>query len=73
MAKGPISDDRLAEYRENGFLLVRNQFDQEETALLRRAAKEDRDLTSTLLAGETGKAERSGSHSGTIRGTPSTG
>jgi ectoine hydroxylase len=44
MAKGPISDDRLAEYHENGYVLVRSQFDQEETELLRRAAKEDREL-----------------------------
>jgi ectoine hydroxylase-related dioxygenase (phytanoyl-CoA dioxygenase family) len=44
MAKGPISDDRLGEYHENGFVLVRNQLDQEETELLRRAAKEDRQL-----------------------------
>jgi ectoine hydroxylase len=44
MAKGPISDERLAEYNENGFVLASNLLDQEETELLRRAAKEDREL-----------------------------
>jgi hypothetical protein len=44
MAKGPINDQQLQEYAVNGFVLVRNLFDAEETGLLRRAAKEDREL-----------------------------
>ena len=44
MAKGPISDRDVREYEENGFVLVRKMFDDEEIGLLRRAAKEDREL-----------------------------
>jgi hypothetical protein len=44
MAKGPLNDDQLQEYQANGFVLVRRMFDEEETGLLRRAAKEDREL-----------------------------
>jgi hypothetical protein len=44
MAKGPLNDDQLQEHQANGFVLVRRMFDEEETGLLRRAAKEDREL-----------------------------
>jgi ectoine hydroxylase-related dioxygenase (phytanoyl-CoA dioxygenase family) len=44
MAKGPINDQQVKEYEANGFVLVRQMFDEEETGLLRRAAKEDREL-----------------------------
>jgi ectoine hydroxylase len=44
VAKGPLNDDQLHEYQANGFVLVRRMFDEEETGLLRRAAKEDRKL-----------------------------
>jgi len=44
MAIGPISDQQVEEYRANGFVLVRGQFDADEIDLLRRAAKEDREL-----------------------------
>ena len=44
MGKGPISDQQVKEYHDQGFVLVKNQFDPEEIELLRRAAKEDREL-----------------------------
>jgi ectoine hydroxylase len=44
MAKGPLEDSLLEEYERNGFVLARGLFDSEEIGLLRRAAKEDREL-----------------------------
>ena len=44
MAKGPISDQQALEYREQGFTLAKGLFERDEVDLLRRAAKEDRDL-----------------------------
>jgi ectoine hydroxylase len=44
MAHGPISEAQAAEYRERGYTLAREFFDAEEIGLLRRAAKEDREL-----------------------------
>ena len=42
MARGPISNDQVREYRDQGFVLVKGFFDSAEIDLLRRAAKEDR-------------------------------
>jgi len=44
MAKGSLNEQQLREYEANGFVIARGMFDEEETGLLRRAAKEDRDL-----------------------------
>src|ERR1700728_550382 len=44
MAKGPLVDNLLEEYERNGFVLARGMFDKDEIDLLRRAAKEDRQL-----------------------------
>jgi hypothetical protein len=44
MAAGPLSNTRLEEYRQNGFVLEKAMFDTEEIDSLRRAAKEDRQL-----------------------------
>jgi hypothetical protein len=44
MAAGPISNTRLTEYQQNGFVLEKAMFNPEEIDLLRRAAKEDRQL-----------------------------
>jgi ectoine hydroxylase len=44
MATGAFKDNRLDEYQRNGFVLVKGMFDAEEIGLLRRAAKEDREL-----------------------------
>lgn len=44
MASGPLQDDLLKSYESDGFVTARRMFDVEEIELLRRAAKEDRDL-----------------------------
>ena len=41
---GPLDDAELAAYRRDGYVVVRGFFDGEEIGLLRRAAKEDREL-----------------------------
>ena len=56
MAKGALNDEQLREYERNGFVLARGMFDDEETSLLRRAAREDRDLDQHSLVEETVKA-----------------
>src|SRR5690349_13590444 len=44
MASGPIRENRLEEYRRDGYILEKSLFDKEEIGLLHRAAKEDRAL-----------------------------
>ena len=44
MATGPLQDNLLRDYQRDGFVLARRMFDREEIDLLRRAAKEDREL-----------------------------
>ena len=44
MATGPLRDDVLKTYEADGFVIARGMFDSEEIGLLRRAAKEDREL-----------------------------
>ena len=44
MAAGPLTDDQTKEYGRQGWTIVRSMFDAEEIELLRRAAKEDREL-----------------------------
>jgi ectoine hydroxylase-related dioxygenase (phytanoyl-CoA dioxygenase family) len=44
MAKGVISDDLVADYTEDGYVLVRGMLDDIEVGLLSRAAREDRVL-----------------------------
>lgn len=44
MARGPITDQEVARYRVDGYVLLRGMFEPEEIELLRRAAKEDRAL-----------------------------
>ena len=44
MASGPLRDELIPEYERNGYALVKGMFDAEEIGLLRRAAKEDRQL-----------------------------
>ncbi len=44
MASGPLGNGVLDEYGRNGFVIARGMFNREETDLLRRAAKEDREL-----------------------------
>jgi len=44
MASGPLRDELIPEYERNGYVLVKGMFDRDEIGLLRRAAKEDRQL-----------------------------
>jgi ectoine hydroxylase-related dioxygenase (phytanoyl-CoA dioxygenase family) len=44
MAAGPLNKDVLGDYERNGYVVAKRMFNQEEIDLLRRAAKEDRDL-----------------------------
>jgi ectoine hydroxylase len=44
MATGPLKDETLRAYERDGFVVARRMFDADEIELLRRAAKEDREL-----------------------------
>lgn len=44
MARGPITENEVRQYHEDGYVIVRGMFDAEETDLLKRAAVEDREL-----------------------------
>jgi len=44
MKSGPLTEAQVAQYHEDGYILIKHLFDDEETDLLRRAAKEDRAL-----------------------------
>jgi hypothetical protein len=44
MAAGPLQEETLKQYERDGYVLARSMFDGEEIELLRRAAKEDREL-----------------------------
>jgi ectoine hydroxylase-related dioxygenase (phytanoyl-CoA dioxygenase family) len=44
MSYGSLSSDQIREYHENGYVVAKGFFDREEIDLLRRAAKEDRQL-----------------------------
>lgn len=44
MAAGPLKEEVLNTYEADGFVIARGMFDSQEIGLLRRAAKEDREL-----------------------------
>ncbi|NIP84443.1 MAG: phytanoyl-CoA dioxygenase family protein, partial [Planctomycetales bacterium] len=44
MSGGLLDAEALAAYQRDGYLLIRQLFDRTEIDLLRRAAKEDREL-----------------------------
>jgi hypothetical protein len=44
MARGPLTDDEVRRYHDDGFVIVRNLFDAEEIDLLGRSAREDHAL-----------------------------
>ena len=44
MPNGPISDEQVRKYHDEGYVVAKNFFEIEEIELLRRAAKEDREL-----------------------------
>ena len=58
MAMGALNDQQLREYERNGFVLARKLFDEEETGLLRRAAREDRELDQHSFARGDGEGGR---------------
>jgi hypothetical protein len=58
MAKGPLNDHQLREYEANGFVLARKMFDEEEIGLLRRAAKEDKELDQHSFGSADGEGGR---------------
>jgi ectoine hydroxylase len=60
MARGPLVEIEVKQYREDGFVLVRTLFDKEEIELLRRSAKDDKALDDHAF----GKADGEG---GTVR------
>lgn len=60
MAKGKITDREVQSYHDNGFVLVREMLDREETDLLSRTARQDRVLDQHSF----GKADGEG---GTVR------
>ncbi len=44
MARGPLNDQEVKAFHEDGFVIARRLFDEKEIGLLARAAKEDREL-----------------------------
>jgi ectoine hydroxylase-related dioxygenase (phytanoyl-CoA dioxygenase family) len=44
MTAGPLQDETVKQYERDGYVVVKSMFDAEEIELLRRAAKEDREL-----------------------------
>lgn len=44
MARGPLNQQEVKQYREDGFVVVRAMFDKTEIELLRRSAKDDKAL-----------------------------
>jgi ectoine hydroxylase len=60
MARGPLNDSEVRQYREDGFVLARGMFDQTEIALLRRSAKDDKALDDHSFA-------RADNEGGTVR------
>lgn len=55
MAKGVITDDAVASYHRDGYVLVRGMFDSREMDLLSRAAREDRVLDQKSFGKEDGE------------------
>src|SRR5207245_1314795 len=55
MANGPISNAQLREYHNQGFTLARGFYSLQEIELLRRAAKEDRELDQHSFSREDGE------------------
>ncbi len=44
MARGPITDEQVSQYHQDGYVIIPKMFDAEEIDLLKRAAVEDREL-----------------------------
>jgi hypothetical protein len=54
----PLSDDQLRDYAADGFLLLKGLFDSEEIDLLRRSAKEDKQLDDHSFGRDDGEGGR---------------
>jgi hypothetical protein len=52
----PVTDDQIRQYHEKGFVLAKRFFDPEEIDLLRRAAKDDREIDQRSLSAQNGEA-----------------
>ena len=57
MASGPITPDRLTEYRQKGYMLVRRMFNSQEIDLLRRSAKQDKTLDDHAFGRDDGRGK----------------
>jgi ectoine hydroxylase len=57
MASGPLSGEQAAEYHERGYTFARGMFEAEEIGLLRRAAKEDRELDAHSFGRDDGEGK----------------
>lgn len=55
MPQGAISNEQIREYREQGFVLVKEFFNRDEIAMLSRAAKEDRVLDQHSVSNRDGE------------------
>ena len=55
MASGPITPDRLTEYWQKGYMLVRRMFNSQEIDLLRRSAKQDKTLNDHAFGRDDGR------------------
>ena len=57
MASGPIAPDRLTEYRQKGYTLVRRMFNSQEIDLLRSSAKQDKALDDHAFGRDDGRGK----------------
>ncbi len=55
MPQGPISNEQIRQYRDQGFVLVREFFDRTDIDMLSRAAKEDRVLDQHSVSSRDGE------------------
>ena len=55
MASGPITIDRLTEYRQKGYTLVRRMFNSQEIDVLRLSAKQDKALDDHAFGRDDGR------------------
>jgi ectoine hydroxylase len=57
MASGPLTPDRLIEYRQKGYTLVRRMFNSQEIDLLGRSAKQDKTLDDHAFGRDDGRGK----------------
>ena len=62
MSSEPLTPEQIDQFHRDGYLIVKSMFDAEEMELLKRAAKEDRELEAHSYSkgdGEGGKVRMS--------------